>query len=383
MGSLSGAGDHGALVVEQQVPNMTLARWLMVGAAAPALIGCSTVDSRPEMLAGDMARPAVRDLQAMLATRDAEITALERRVAELEQGGRASTLRPGRALEGGLPEPAAGPAPWLMAQAGAAPSGPGDDGARGSEAAGGGGDAAPGQFEVDEDDVDRALERTLVQAGALLLPFGKVEVEPAFRYTRREGDVPVFVNSGGTTFIGEDEVQRNEFEAALGLRVGLPFDTQLELDLPYQLVDQSTVTRIGGSESGNTDDTGHGIGDLGVSVAKTLVRERGWVPDLIGRVRWDTATGKTDDNDIALGGGFHEVGGSITATKRQDPLVFIGRVGYEHTFENDDIQPGDQFDFTLGVVLAASPETSLRLLFTQQYVDDLEIGGQASTARIR
>jgi len=44
---------------------------------------------------------------------------------------------------------------------------------------------APGQIEVEEEDVERALERTLVQAGALLLPFGSVEVEPSFSYTRR------------------------------------------------------------------------------------------------------------------------------------------------------------------------------------------------------
>src|SRR5438876_9476866 len=45
---------------------------------------------------------------------------------------------------------------------------------------------APGQFEVDEQAAERALERTLTATGALLVPECYAEVEPAFGYTRRE-----------------------------------------------------------------------------------------------------------------------------------------------------------------------------------------------------
>jgi hypothetical protein len=50
--------------------------------------------------------------------------------------------------------------------------------------------AAPGQFEVDEEAAERALERTLVVTGALLLPFGKAEIQPRFAYIRSEEDAP-------------------------------------------------------------------------------------------------------------------------------------------------------------------------------------------------
>ena len=56
---------------------------------------------------------------------------------------------------------------------------------------------APGQFEVDEEAIERALERTLVQEGVLLLPLGQAEIEPSFTYTRREFDVPTVVVQNG------------------------------------------------------------------------------------------------------------------------------------------------------------------------------------------
>jgi hypothetical protein len=73
--------------------------------------------------------------------------------------------------------------------------------------------AAPGEFDVAEEDIDRALERTLVQSGALLLPLGQAEIEPSFSYTRREGSVPVLFTENGATFVAEQDIRRNEFES--------------------------------------------------------------------------------------------------------------------------------------------------------------------------
>src|SRR5215472_11063811 len=61
----------------------------------------------------------------------------------------------------------------------------------------------------------RALERTLVATGNLLVPSGFAEVEPLFGYTRRElsalgqANVPVLFN-----------LNRNEFNWTLGARLG-------------------------------------------------------------------------------------------------------------------------------------------------------------------
>ena len=234
---------------------------------------------------------------------------------------------------------------------------------------------APGQIEVDEEAAERALERTLVQAGALLVPFGAIEVEPSFAYTRRESDAPLLVALAGAVAAAETEIRRNEFDAALDIRAGLPLDAQLEVGVPYQIVHQETVTSVGFTEIAETDSTGDGIGDVRVGLAKTFLRESGWLPDVIGRVTWDTATADQVDDGVPLGGGFNEIRGSLTALKRQDPLAFVGSASYETSFERDGVDPGDAFSFSLAANLAASPETSLRVVFNQSFSDEIKLGG--------
>jgi hypothetical protein len=68
---------------------------------------------------------------------------------------------------------------------------------------------------------------------------------------------------------------------------------------------------------------------------------------------------------------------ALTMTKRQDPLVFIGSVSYGIGFEKNGVKPGDQLSFSLGALLAASPETSLRAVLDQTFVDNFRVGNNA------
>jgi hypothetical protein len=236
---------------------------------------------------------------------------------------------------------------------------------------------APGQVEVDEEAAERALDFTLVQEGALLLPFGRAEFTPSFTYTRRANDFPVVLGPAGNQVIAEEEVRRNEFNFFASLLLGLPLDSQLELGLPYNLVDQSVANQVGGAEVEESSDTGHGLGDFSVGLAKTVLRERNWWPDVVFRVNWDTGTGERTDNDVVLDGGFQELTGSVSLVKRQDPLVFVGGAFYEAAFEEDDIDPGDTLGFTTGTFLAASPSTSLRLVLSQSFIDEFKVDGRS------
>jgi hypothetical protein len=235
----------------------------------------------------------------------------------------------------------------------------------------------PGQVEIDEEAVERALDFTLVEEGALLLPVGRAEFTPSFTYTRRTNDFPVVVDPRGANLLGEQEVRRNELEFAASLLVGLPFDSQLELGLPYNLVDQSAVDRVGGIEVEDSSGTGHALGDFSVGLAKTVLRERNWWPDVVLRVNWDTGTGERSDNDVVLDGGFQELAGSVSLVKRQDPLVFVAGGSYEAAFEEDDIDPGDTLGFSLGTFLAASPKTSLRVVLNQNFIEEFKVDGQS------
>ena len=239
---------------------------------------------------------------------------------------------------------------------------------------------SPGRLEVDPDAAERALERTLTAEGALLLPRGRVEIEPSVRYERSERDefVGIDVDGDGGIGLGEvgtAQVDRDDTELGLDLRVGLPFDAQLEIGLPYRFVSTEETFELLGSRR-TESNSGNGIGDITVGVAKTVLREQGWRPDVIARVTWDSATGKETDGDLLLGDSFHEIRGSLTFLKRQDPLAFVASGFYETVFEKDDVDPGDSYGFVLNATLAASPETSLSFGFQQSFSKDLEVGGR-------
>ena len=117
------------------------------------------------------------------------------------------------------------------------------------------------------------------------------------------------------------------------------------------------------------------VGDLRIGLAKTVLREGLWRPDLVGRITWNTASGENRDNGVSLGGGFHELQASLTAIKRQDPVVFIGGLSYQHSLEKNRITPGPVIATNLGGAIALSPETSLRLSLSGTYQGETELFG--------
>lgn len=234
----------------------------------------------------------------------------------------------------------------------------------------------PGAVVVEEGAAERALERALTLEGALLLPSGVLEIEPGLTYARREDSAPRLVTSGTGVIAGQTEINANSLTGDVAVRLGLPWDSQLELGLPYRWREIESVTNVGFAPTDASHRSGAGLGDLRVGLATTLLRENLWRPDLVGRLTWDTDSGKTQDNGVPLGGGFHELRGSLTALKRQDPLVFVGGLSYEYAFENDQIQPGSTLSANFGSFLALSPETSLRFQLFGSYEDDTKVMGQ-------
>lgn len=234
---------------------------------------------------------------------------------------------------------------------------------------------APGAIVVEEGADERALERSLTRSGALLLPSGLLEIEPSFTYVRQEDTAPSFVTVNGTTFLGETESNSSRQTADLALRLGLPWDSQLELGLPYRRRTAETVTKVGFTPTGSSSASGMGPGDLRVGLAKTLLRENLWRPDLVARVAWDTDLGRTTDNGVSLGGGFNELSGSLSAIKRQDPIAFIGGVAYQHSFEKGNLQGGSVISGNFGGYIALSPETSMRFVLSGAYQNETKISG--------
>lgn len=74
--------------------------------------------------------------------------------------------------------------------------------------------------------------------------------------------------------------------------------------------------------------------DLMVGLAKTFVHESGWLPDLLGRVTYEIPTGPENSNQVPLPSNRDLLAFSLTATKRQDPLVFVATGGYTKSVSN-------------------------------------------------
>lgn len=185
-------------------------------------------------------------------------------------------------------------------------------------------EVVPGRVAVSREAAERALERSLTQVGALLLPRGALELQPGITYQRNEDATPTCVSPDGNTFAGQRERNLDSLTGDFTVRLGLPGDTQLELGLPYRSRDIETVTNVGFAPVESRTLHASDPGDPGIGVATTLLRESAWRPDLIGRVTWDTRTGDTNQDEVPLESGFDEVRASLTAANRQDPIVFLG-----------------------------------------------------------
>jgi hypothetical protein len=321
---------------------------------------------------------ALQERDKELAQRDAAIRDLLQRVEKLERtvgsGTTAAAAPAGRRAPSAsspsttAPPPATAPssAPAAQSRSQQPTSPSATASAAGQPAAGAASKPpAPGQFDVDEQAAERALERTLVATGALLVPEGFVDIEPAFNYTRREFSSQILFNAS-----------RNEYYPGLSVRIGLPFDAQFELSTSYNIIQQQLSNGVTSPAQLISRGTGNGFGDLTAGFAKVILQEDGWIPDVIGRVSWQIPTGTASSNGIAMPGHQQRLGGSLTAIKRQDPLVFVASAGYLWGFEENNVTPGNQLNFNLGAFLATSPETTLRAVLTQSFINDVTLRGQ-------
>lgn len=312
----------------------TTSRWFLP-AATSLLLGAAALPASAEQHA------TMQEMRRELDDRDATIRDLQQRVAQLERAWTTSG--------GNLPQQVSASASSRQGKAAT---------------------AQPEVLRVDKAAAERALERSLTQNGALLLPAGLAELQFSARYERSERSLPTLLLQGGQASVGSVELRRNDYAASVMMRVGMPFDSQLELALPYRSIHQSLVEPLGVGTSVEAKTRMSAAEDVTVGIAKTFHRESDWSPDIIGRLSWNAGNGSA-----AMGGGYHRVRGGITLLKRQDPLVFTGNLYVETVSERDGIKPGDQAGLAIAALLAASPETSLSVGIDQVFSRRTRVDG--------
>ena len=343
----------------------------MKGVAVSAVAGLLALAAGVPAQAQPVSRQELLDA---LHERDRVIETLQKRIQALETGRRAPSPRPAKPVTAGpAPAPAATPpptAPTVQAERmpPTPPSAP---------------PSPPEKTRNAEDDVAlQALSRTLVQRGALLLPEWGFEVSPslAYEHTLTEGLVVAPTPEGVSTVINQ-RLREDAIKAALALRLGLPWESQIEVRVPYTWTRQSVTLGDGSS----LDRSAPGVGDVEVELSRQLLRERSGWPDLLAGLSWRFPTGRDpfrlETPGLAAGTGTQAVKGRLTASKSSDPLVFFGTLSYTANLTAQEpvgrIHPGNTLGLEFGTILAVSPETSLTFSLSQDFIAKTRVEGTA------
>jgi hypothetical protein len=236
---------------------------------------------------------------------------------------------------------------------------------------------------LEEDESVRALERTLVVQGNLLLPAGTFEFQPSFQYLYSNASTTIIASS---TTAATQSTRQDQAIGTLAFRAGLPWASQLDLSLPYTYV----RSRASAGSIQTTQSTG-GLTDFQVGLSHQFLNDVGWQPGLIGTVAWKPPTSTPNIVNFLSGAdlrpfsrtvGFNEVSAGFNVVKRKDPVVFTA--SYSHVFAFSDtrngnrIDPGDSNNFSAGAVLAASPDISLLANISASYFDSIKVNGATS-----
>jgi hypothetical protein len=307
-----------------------------------------------------------REVGAQADARDALIQELQQRLEALEKkvGERPAPPPPGAAPPSppaaAQPSPAAAAPPSPPAAAPRPPA-PGPTPSASEEAAA-------------TDEGARALERALVREGGLVLPRGVIEVEPRLEYSYRGIVGLSIVTLNGIPQTAQQDVRANQVEASLAVRAGLPASFQAEVRLPYVWIDENRGT----ASVLNQSERVSGWGDLELGLSKQLATARRG--GLLGSLSWKTASGEHEVGRLSPGSGFHQLQAALTYVTREDPLVFFLTPSYTWVFEREksgtDVDPGDAIGLRAGTLLAASPETSLKVSFELNRSARTRIAGQ-------
>lgn len=245
------------------------------------------------LFTGPASAQTVEQLKRELAVKNAEIARLTGRVRQLESGG-AAPVRPMAA------QPVYAP-----------PPGPNDE------------------------ELDRALDQTMVREGAMVMAPFTYELTPEFSWAHWDKVQEPFVE--------------NSYSAGLGFRMGLPWRSQISVGVPYVWSD----LRDGG--------TADGLGDAGIVFSKELTSEGDVMPGLLGSVGWTSPTSRACcTGPIPYVSGFQA---GLTASKRLDPLVAFASASYFSSISRfvagTTTDPSDVIGTRIGASLAVTPATSV------------------------
>jgi len=305
----------------------------------------------------------------LIETLEERIEGLETRIAELEDALRDVTAQQGTANAALAQRPAP------------------DDAVAGGDA---GVTSIPEETEADRREQERlvraAFQRTLIDRGGLLLPPGTIDIQPSVSYLHSSSEnividgftiLPVLVVGD----IVSERVERNLSRLTTTFRFGLPWDSQLELTLPYSYQKYRRFSADGMETTISDAD----FGDIEIGFSHQLYRSESLWPDLLGSVRWKGTSGTSPfdldpEQSLATGTGYDSISLALTAVKVVDPVVYFGSLTYARNYKRTELigqfDPGDSIGISLGMAIALNLNNSLSLSYDQQSTRRSRIDGE-------
>lgn len=217
---------------------------------------------------------------------------------------------------------------------------------------------------------EKAMERTLVQEGGMLLSRGTFQAEPSFtaaHFSSNRINIEGF-NILPVLVIGEistESVKRDILFSSLGLKYGLWHNLQVEVKAPYRY----EIDRVTSNLGVETTRDVKGIGDAEGAVSVQILQGHSWLPDTIVSVGLKAPTGADPyTNVIGLGTGHWGGRVSLVGVKSSDPAVIFGTLSYTYNAPRaydlyGNVDPGDSIGYGLGTAIALSYQTAINFQF--------------------
>ncbi|GAB4175860.1 MAG: hypothetical protein Tsb0017_09990 [Geothermobacteraceae bacterium] len=270
-------------------------------------------------------------------------------------------------------------------------------------ARGRGGDEGKGS----DEQMTRSQEALLISEGGVLLPQGKIIIEPGvqYSYTSRTR----IAISGFTIFqsvvlgdIVSEDVERNLITGFLNLRYGLTNRIQLETKIPwlYRRDENTFATGPSGSDLTQHRVDGTGLGDIEASILwHAFGNLDWWKPQTVFYLRGKSRTGKDPyglktividgkdrTNEVPTGNGHYGLAIGANCILPSDPAVLYFNLGYYINFERNvgiergtdygKIDPGDSIELGIGMAYALNDRLTTSLSFQERYTFETEQNGQ-------
>lgn len=241
--------------------------------------------------------------------------------------------------------------------------------------------ASAARADANDDDNVQALSQTLLDRGGLVLAPWQSEVILSASYSNRVVQGLALVQTPeGIPTVADQRLREDQIRGSLGLRLGLPLASQIDVQLPYNWIRRARALGDGTT----TRNIGSGVGDVDVALSHQFLTEKDRRPAVIGGVSWRFRTGRDPFripvSSVATGSGSDELRGRVTVVKSSDPLVFFGTLSYAHNFPAHEpvgtVQIGDSIGLQLGMALALNPDTSMTFGLNQDFRGRTRLDGQ-------